>query len=229
MIQKISLIVAVTFFLLTAGEFQFSRDTVYEDRNSFYPESNRVTYIVNLTDSTIDIDSLVLLLDTTVYDMYQFEWHVGRWKRYRFGNWDKIGYFPRFELYHEYYKNDLMQVLPGDSLRLYQFGVDRALEHPTYERGDIIPINAQVVFFSKGYTDTITISGMYDCSVSAGLEKDKLCNMQINSTQGMPGQCGFMVDCSGRRISIGTRGVSALLPHKIYFNPVSRKKIMLLQ
>lgn len=216
MIKKIYSLLFCTFAYCLAGEFCFSNDTVWEDAKSIHPVE---TYLKNLSNDSIYIDSLALIIDSVKFPKYGLSWSANMKNRlwYRFDNYPSI-YIPSITEYNIKYER--MYIPCRDSLLLFIFFIDKFLIYNNSHnssRDSIVPIILGIVFFSKGYVDTLILNGDYDYYLTDPnniIEKNKKTNIiaYVKNKKNTE----YLYTCSGKKVFFNNNIYS--LGNGLYFS-----------
>lgn len=223
MINKIYLLIFCFFAYCLAGEFCFSNDTVWEDLGTVQPVE---TYLRNISNDSISIDSLALVIDTVKFPKYGLKWITSpEW--YRFDNYPLTTTIPYIIEYNKKYKR--MHVLNADSLLLDGFFIDKFIfNKEKYSFHDsIVPITIGIVFFSKGYTDTLILNGDYDYYLQDPnniIVKNKKINSKVIFNRKINEK--YLYTCSGKKVMIKNNIYS--LGAGLYFSSCYSRKYLLI-
>ena len=203
MTKKIFFILIFATVNLFSTEFTFSHDTIWEHDPYVDSGFTVASYLINLSDDSLYVDSMDFIIDSLTFPKYEIEWWAIRgifshW--YAFGNWGVSGY----ENISEYNKvHILMRTAPNDSLELENFFVDRKLS-PLFspcisKRDSIVPITMSLIFFSGDYIDTLLFKGLYNYDTPVSIQKNDI-KMQLYYDY--IDQPSFIYNCLGRRFDI---------------------------
>ncbi|MHA1989032.1 MAG: hypothetical protein ACW98D_20620 [Promethearchaeota archaeon] len=203
MIKNILIILFITAISSFSTEFTFSSDTIWE--NEPYSDSGFtvVSYLINLSDDSLYIDSLDLIVDSITFQKYEITWLAKRGvfaHVYSFGNWGVTGY-GHISKYNK--EHLLMRTAPKDSLQLKSFIVDRKIS-PIHsldlsKTDSIVQITMSLIFFSGNNKDTLIFKGLYNYDTPVSIQKS---DIKIKLYNDFRNQQSFIYNCLGRRIAI---------------------------
>lgn len=195
--KKIIMVIILSILCSYGIEFTFSNDTIWEDNDSGFPIE---TQLINLSNDSLYIDSLVLIIDTIKFPEYEICWKAEKgiyqvW--YQFGN--RENGFPPINTYKTNYL--LMRADSLDSLTLKYLSIDKLLS-PKYFlniNDSIVPITAKIIFFSDEKQDTLIIRGWYNYDLTTLIINQKI-SIKIKNDYNTKNF--FLYNCLGRRTLI---------------------------
>ncbi len=188
-------------------------DTVYEEEyiNDYGSYLYSTINLINLTDDTLIIDSLGLLIDTNKFPGYELQWNYNApVSEYRFSNQkDKNGVLLHPELVIENYNNQypLMGIGARDTISIWYFYIDSWLyttRHITKMIDSTVDIAVKILFFTQNDVDTLTLMGRYTYQDNPNNIKIKYVDNSfhtnaLNYNNQYRNNCFY--NCLGRRIS----------------------------
>lgn len=191
----------IAFFMTInafSTEFTFSEDTIWEEIPFAVEGSTVVSYLINMSDDSLYIDSIGLIIDTVKFPKYEIVWCAESkefFEGYTFGN--LLGSpFPPINKYNDAWFK-LMCSGGKDSLKLYEFWLDKVLHGNLNTRDSIVPITVDIVFFSQGYSDTLTLNGLYNYDLTTNIMKQ---NNKFKIANELKKQQTFLYNCLGKKM-----------------------------
>jgi hypothetical protein len=165
------------------------------------------------------------------FPKYGLKWSAssltGSWfQYYRFDNYP-LNDDPLITEYNKKYKR--MWVPLKDSLSLYNFYIDKFSFNKSNKtlRDSIVPITVGIVFFSKGYVDTLILNGDYDYFLQDPnniIQKNKVINYNAYGNRKINKR--YLYTCSGKKILINNNIHS--LGTGLYFNYGYNRKYLIM-